>query len=168
MEQPSPSFDAPIPGMSLTAELGGRPWETPPQYSTVEDAINYYVERMFTPVFEEGIIDVLEIGVSVTSIVSSIQLNGVMEGLHSADVGLLISPVLMEIIMYIADTAKIDYYTGLEDTDEPRNSLVSKAITKFKVEQMDKPIEDTKAVQEPVESVEPVEEVSTGLMARRA
>ena len=29
------SFNAPIPGQSLTAELGARPWQHPPQYATV-------------------------------------------------------------------------------------------------------------------------------------
>ena len=36
VETKEPIFDAPIPGMSLTAELGGRPWQSPPQYATVE------------------------------------------------------------------------------------------------------------------------------------
>ena len=33
------SFDAPIPGMSMTHELGARPWQSPPQYSTVDEVI---------------------------------------------------------------------------------------------------------------------------------
>ena len=41
-----PSFDAPIPGQSLTAELGSRPWQTPSRFSTVDDTIDYYMERM--------------------------------------------------------------------------------------------------------------------------
>ena len=28
----------PYPGMSLTAELGARPWQNPPQFSTVDEA----------------------------------------------------------------------------------------------------------------------------------
>ena len=40
------NFDAPIPGMSLTAELGARPWQTPAQYPTVDEAIEYYMNSM--------------------------------------------------------------------------------------------------------------------------
>ena len=40
------SFNAPIPGQGLTAELGARPWQTPPQYTTVEDALDYYIPRL--------------------------------------------------------------------------------------------------------------------------
>ena len=35
MEQ---SFDRPIPGMGMTFEVGSRPWQTPPEITTVEQA----------------------------------------------------------------------------------------------------------------------------------
>ena len=40
-----PMLDAPIPGQSLTHELGARPWQTPAQYATVEEALDYYIPR---------------------------------------------------------------------------------------------------------------------------
>ena len=36
----TPNFDVPIPGQSLTAELGARPWQTPPEFPTIE-AVSY-------------------------------------------------------------------------------------------------------------------------------
>ena len=33
LETNEPMFDGPIPGESLTAELGARPWQSPPQYA---------------------------------------------------------------------------------------------------------------------------------------
>ena len=50
------SFDAPIPGMSLVAELGARPWQNPPRFSTVEDTVDYYIERMSTDEFSQKLI----------------------------------------------------------------------------------------------------------------
>ena len=38
-----PKIDAPIAGQSLTAELGNRPWQQPPQYTTVEEALQFYM-----------------------------------------------------------------------------------------------------------------------------
>ena len=35
-------FNAPIPGESLTHELGARPWQKPAQYSDINEVINYY------------------------------------------------------------------------------------------------------------------------------
>lgn len=167
----SPEFDAPIPGMGMTAELGGRPWQSPPQYPTVEKAIEYYIERITTSEFKSQLLDVLEMGVTVTAIVNTMQLSSVMEGVHSADVGILISPVLMEFIMLIADKAGIKYQTGLEeDTKEPRKSLVMKSLNKLREEEASKEdnpntesIDETKP-----EEVIAEEPVTMGLMARRA
>lgn len=161
----SPSFDAPIAGMSLTHELGARPWQSPPQYPTVEGAIEYYIERMTTEDFKNQLFDVLEMGVTVTSIVNTIQLSSVMEGIHSVDVGILVSPVLMEFVMLLADKAGVEYKTGLEDTSEPRKTLVLKSINKFReeTENEDEDVQEEPVVSEPEE----LPEAPTGLMARR-
>ena len=71
------NFDAPIPGMSLTAELGARPWQSPAQYPTVDEAIEYYMNSMTTDSFMDQIIDVLEMGVPVASVANVIQLKRV-------------------------------------------------------------------------------------------
>ena len=101
------SFDAPIPGEALTAEVGSRPWQKPPQYSTVEDALEYYVPRLTDKDFESDLLDTMELGVPVTTMANSIQISGVMQGLHTVDVGLLLIPVLMEMIAFLGDRAKI-------------------------------------------------------------
>ena len=113
-------FDAPIPGMSLTHELGARPWQSPAQYPTVDKAIEYYLERMSTDEFMDQIADVLEMNVPVTTLANTIQLAGVMDGKHSVDVGMLVMPLLMEMIMLIGDNAGVNYDTGL--TDAPNNT----------------------------------------------
>ena len=46
-----PSFDAPIPGQSLTMELGSRPWQNPSRFTNVDDTIDYYMERMSSEEF---------------------------------------------------------------------------------------------------------------------
>ena len=53
------NFDAPIPGQSLTHELGARPWQNPPQYSTIEEALEFYVPRLSNKNFVGRMIDIL-------------------------------------------------------------------------------------------------------------
>lgn len=125
-------FDAPIPGQSLTAELGARPWQNPPQYSTVEQALEYYIPRLQAKEVTDQIIDVLEMGIPVTNVADTMQTAGVLEGKHSVDVGMLILPVLVELIMLIADAADIKYTSGLEKDKDLRGSLIDKAVKKFK------------------------------------
>ena len=39
-------LQGPIPGMSLTKEPGEYPWERPTQLTTVEEAVEYYTDRV--------------------------------------------------------------------------------------------------------------------------
>ena len=81
-------LDGPIPGQSLTAELGSRPWQQPSQYSTVEEAIDYYVTRMESEEVTTQLLDVLEMGVPVTTVANAIQSSSVMEGKHTSHITL--------------------------------------------------------------------------------
>ena len=133
-----PSFDRPIPGMSLTHELGDRPWQNPPQYSTVDDAIEYYMGRMSSEDFMVQAVDILEMGVPVTTLANTMQMSGVMEGTHSIDTGMLVLPVIMEMLMLLGDSAGIKYETGLDNPNEiktsnkTRQSLLSKVAVEYK------------------------------------
>lgn len=159
------SFDAPIPGEALTAEAGDRPWEKPPQYATVEDALGYYVPRLTDTGFENDLLDTMELGVPVTTMANTIQVTGVMQGLHTVDVGLLLIPVIMEMLAFIGDRAGVKYEMGTDK--KPKSGLADSkihlALKKMKEEEKVK-----ENLPEEEEMTTPVEEpVSTGLMARR-
>jgi hypothetical protein len=161
-----PSFDAPIPGQSLTAELGARPWQSTPQFTTVDEAIDYYMERMSSEEFMVQLADVLESGVPVTTLANIIQMGSVMDGIHTVDVGMLVLPMLMEMIMMIGDSAKIEYDKGLEDpnAEKTRGSLIAKVINNYSKE-----LEDVNFSAEEEQNVEVTQEdnMQKGLMARR-
>ena len=175
MIQPEPSFLAAVPGSSLTAEPGGRAYKNPPQYSTVDDAMNYYVTRLASDEIAEQVITVLDMGVPVTELANIMQMHGVMEGKHTLDVSMLILPVLMEIIALIGDTANIDYNMGTKKLDPERaeNNIVQAAKMKMETELRDKTLASSskdKETEMPEEVEEEAEEPATeptGLMARR-
>ena len=160
---PAKQFDAPIPGMSLTAELGARPWQSPAQFPTVDKAIQYYMDRMTSDQFMDQLIDIVEMGIPVSDIANIIQTSSVMEGIHSVDVGVLVSPVIMEMIMFIAESAGVDYVTGLDD---PQGERVSKTKIAKILKELEAEIDDTEEEEEEAPSVEE-EEQPKGLMARR-
>lgn len=163
----APLLDGPIPGQNLTAELGSRPWQTPPQFTTVEEALEYYIPRLQSDEVTEQLLDVLEMGVPVTTVANTMQLASVMEGKHSVDVGMLVLPVLIEMIMLIADTAGIEYETGLQkDRTKVRGSLVSKALNRLQSEGDEEEMSMT--MEEPEDTEEAPEEMTGGLMSRRA
>ena len=159
MDKIEPEFDAPIAGMSLTHELGARPWQSPAQYTNVDEVIQYYIEKFQIEDAEKSLLDVLEMGVPVSIIANTLQLSSVMEGVHSIDTGLLVLHVLMELIMYIGYKNKVKYDSGLKRGNTGvRNSLVARAIKEFKEEE---------GKEEPAKEKQVMVEEPKGLMARR-
>ena len=157
-------FNAPIPGESLTHELGARPWQKPAQYSDINEVINYYTSRMDSDEFSMMLADVMEMGVPLTTLANTIQMSGVMEGKHSIDTGILAMPVIIENMMAIGDALGIKYNSGLEDDAKlmsDRDSLANRSIMKLRQEKdmSTKPVEK--------EPMPMKEEKPKGLMSRR-
>ena len=115
-------IDSPIPGMGMTAPLGGRPWQQPPQLATVEDAMEYYMSKLSDRDFVPELLTVMELGVPLTTLANTMQLASVMEGKHSIDIGLLIAPVLHELILATAR----DYGINVKELPVSENERIKK------------------------------------------
>jgi hypothetical protein len=153
--------DMPIAGQSLTHELGARPWQSPPQYNKPQEAIKHYFERLSNPEDGSKILSALEMGVPVETLTEAIQLGGVMEGLHTIDVGVIISPVIAEILIGLAESAEIEYTVEDEDMEEKKKP--TEADVAVAIDDMDS--DTTKPIVE--ENMVIDEEEPKGLMARR-
>ena len=157
-----PTFDAPIPGQSLTAEPRSRPWNNPPQLDTVEDAMEYYLPKLSSPEFAPRLLEVIERGIPLTSLAETIVTGGAMQGIHSIDVGMLVSPILVVFMEGMAEIAEIEYNLGDKDKDEVADpQLVRKAMQEL--EKAESTIKETKES----EGADNQVEEPTGLMARK-
>jgi len=156
------SLSRPIPGQSLTHELRARPWQNPPQFSTVEESMDWYLERFDNPELVQEMLSIIEMGIPLSTIANSMQLGAVLQGVHSIDVGVLITPIIIEILRTLAEKTDTNYVMGdePEDTDRPSDAVMESAVNKVK----SMPIEDK--VEE--EEIEEDDEEPMGLMARRA
>ena len=161
------SFDAPIPGQSLTSELGSVPWEKPSKYNTVEEALNFYMGQFSKPKALGPFLDQVEQGIPISTLVGALQLSAVMGGLHTVDVGMLVSPILVEYIALQAEEADIKFTMGDEDTDIPDpdsiDSLVDNLILGESSEYMTNKVQPKKE-----EEMLDVPEESMGLMRKRS
>ena len=158
------SLSRPIPGQSLTHELRARPWQNPPQFTTVEESMDWYLERFDNPEIVQELLSVMESGVPISTIANSMQLGAVLQGVHSIDVGMLIIPILIEIMKTLAEKTDTKYVMGdePEETDRASDAVLDSAVNKIKGMNLeDMPEEEMMKEEEPQE--EPV-----GLMARRA
>ena len=166
-----PELDAPIPGMSLTAELGARPWQSPPEGATLEDAVDYYIPRLGDPEYVGQVLDIVESGVPLTSIAESMTLVGNMEGKHTIDVGILVQPVIVEFLKGIADITDTKYTMSADkefrdkDVTEGMLNNVTKELQKSLPEEQQSEINTL--VDKSVDTEEEEVEEPKGLMSRR-
>jgi len=147
------NFVAPVPGMSLTTEPKSRPWESPPQMTKVSEVVNFYSERLSNPDLMYSILDAVKKGIPIHDIALSMTKVSVMNGKHTVDTGMIVSPVITEMIKAVADLNDVGYVLTQEDTES--TTTVSKALA-------------TEAIREVKASAKEVkeEEQKTGLMSR--
>ena len=160
-------MDAPIPGMGMTAPLGGRPWQQPPQMATVEQAMEYYVQKLEDPDFVPELLTVIELGVPLTTLANTMQLASVMEGKHSIDVGMLVIPILVELMSNMAEANQVPFKSGMEreETGEISPATIALARKKGKLKPM-KGAEEPSPPPQP-QPEQPPEQPPMGLMTRR-
>lgn len=128
----------PIPGISLTGEPGNAPWEQPPKYTTIEEVIDYYSDRITDEEVLPDLIDSIKGNVSLMTIADGMIRMGIMEGMHSIDAGMLVKPVLIELMMSMAEIYGVGYVIDSNDMMKQRavspdlvEKVVEEATTKM-------------------------------------
>ena len=187
MIQQTARFEAPIPGQSLTSEPKLYPWETPPELDKVGDVVSFYIDKLSSQDVMDDLFIALDEGFPLNILVKSILTAGVMEGMHTIDVSLVVAPVLHEYILGAAKIQKIKVKEFPETKDEQIDAKEKRALAATIERSLEKsPQEDTgKALLEealsfvqedapmtqegmPEETVEESpEEKPMGLMSRR-
>ena len=157
------SLSRPIPGQSLTHELRARPWQNPPQFNTVEESMDWYLERFDNPEIVQELLSIIEMGIPLSTIANSMQLGAVLQGVHNIDVGVLIIPIIIEIMKTLAEKTDTKYVMGdePEESDRPSDAVLESALNKIK----GMTVED---MPEEEDMEEETDEEPMGLMARRA
>ena len=154
-------LNAPIPGESLTTEPGNRPWENPPQLPSVEEAIEYYTQRILGEVENhDSVLELLETGLPVANAASILNKSSVMNGVHTIDVGILVTPVIEELLMTVADMYDVRYIPSVEALTQA--STISSRQAKLLLKEVQN---SKKKKSEEPEMMEEVEQPK-GLMAK--
>ncbi|MDB4726158.1 hypothetical protein OAF54_01885 [bacterium] len=172
MTTPENFLDAPVAGMSLTAEPKSRPWRRPSQVSTVDEAVALYAPIFSDKTTSRMLLGQIQTGIPLTSIADILITGNTMEGKHTLDVGLLVAPVLVETMITMAEMAEIDYVVGNERTDdEPgtKQDIINQVMKSLKEEEGTAE-EAMPEEQEVASAEEPMmeEEQPRGLMAPRS
>lgn len=165
---PPPSLNGPIPGQSLTTEPGNRPWEKPPRIAGVDEAINFYVDKLTDPKASAMIMDKVEEGMPLTLMADTFQTMSVAKGIHTIDVGILVTPVIVELIKAMAEDMDVEYTIGTEedaDTRSAEEEEIAQDIATTLMRSSVKASEETPVDEMEEATPEPAEK--KGLMARK-
>jgi hypothetical protein len=152
------TFEAPIPGQSLTGELGSKPWEQPAKYDTVEDTLDFYLERLSNMDLSMGLFEAIDDGLPVTTAVDLLLASGNMDGLHTMDVATLAAPVLAEFVVAVCEKLDLNFSMEGEESKKIDKAQLDKVMSEISYDYMS-PEEEEEAVEE-----EPIQLM--GLMSR--
>lgn len=144
------------PGISWTDNPRSTPWNTPPQVVKVEEVAQRYIDSLSMPNTINSALDVLETGVPIAALANAMMLTGVAGNVHTIDAGILVTPVIIEMLVSLAEMHGVEYTVFEKDPDADNipARVVRKALQK--------------AEETPAEVVdEPSEPALSGLMARK-
>jgi hypothetical protein len=143
----------PVPGISLTGELGNAPWEQPPKHTSLDEVVDYYSDKLVEEDIITNVIDVIKRDVPLFTIAEGLIRASIMEGMHTIDAGMLVKPVLVELMIALAEIYGVKYVIQAEDMQTLRS---------MPIEAIDKVVSETITEMQEVK-----EETGGGLIARR-
>jgi len=155
------TFEAPIPGQSLTGELGSKPWEQPAKYDTVEEALDFYLERLSNMDISMDFFESINEGLPVTTAIDLVVSSGNMDGLHTMDIATLVAPILAEFVVAVCEKLDLNFTMEGEDTDKLNPKKLEEIMDSVSFDYMNSEVEE---VEEVVADEEPQKPM--GLMSR--
>lgn len=150
-------FIKPVPpGISFTDNPRSTPWNTPPKLVKVQDIAQRYIDSLSQPNTINSMLDVLETGVPIAALANAMMLTGVASNVHTIDAGILVTPVIVEMLVTLAEIHGVEYQVFEKDPDA--DNIPARVIREAL----------RKAKETPAEVVEePSEPMLSGLMARK-
>lgn len=114
------AFSAPIPGQSLTHAPKSQPWEKPPRFVQVDEAMNFLMNQLTETHYLKQLLLLMNAGTSIESITRTIIFTGFATGNWTPTLGMLLYKPVMLALIAIAKRA------GLNDTPVAHPSMLEK------------------------------------------
>lgn len=159
-------LEAPIPGQSLTDQPNNWPWENPPEMVDPEEATKYYINKMANEEVMDDLAVALDGGTPLAPLVKTLLTTGVMNGLHSIDVSLIIAPVIHSFIKAAMTSYGVEVIDDLTDPEEQIKEnekrrlqlAIEFAVSESKTQGADKGVSLLQGLQETLAAEEEPEE----------
>lgn len=109
--------DAPIPGENFTSDTKNYPWHQPPEFSDVDDALDYLSRKITNFKVANGLLNMAEMGIPLVNITDMIVTSGIGEGKWTPDFALMIAGPLTKMIEVICVGFDVEYRLGIEEDE---------------------------------------------------
>lgn len=100
-------FSGPIPGQSLTHAPKSMPYESPPQFAKLEDAMHWLMDTITDPPQLKQLLTLMDAGLPLEAIARTLLFSGFATGKWTPDVAILMYKPVMLTLITIAKKAGI-------------------------------------------------------------
>ena len=167
-------FDGPIPGASLTTELGAEPHEKPPVYTDPDEAYEFLMNKVQSPEAFKRIMISAKLDIPVELTVRAVVFSGWALGQYTHDVMLLIFGPVFDGVLDLLEENDIPHIALAERAEDDTLEEAMQELEKYEKfksgEEVDSEMVSEEVSEEPEEETEEEPEMDipdTGLMGRR-
>ena len=129
-----------IPGQGLTNDPDSPfPWEQAPEYTDLEEGLQYIFGLLIEPENYVPIMDVIDDGTPLMDITQGILFKGFTEGKWNPDLLMLLAEPMTYILLALAERADIDnikIYRGEEEDEDDEATLFNIEVDKEKLDKL--------------------------------
>ena len=167
-------FDGPIPGASLTTELGAEPHEKPPVYTDPDEAYEFLMNKIQSPEAFKRLMISAKLDIPVELTVRAVVFSGWALGQYTHDVMLLIFGPVFDGVLDLLEENDIPHIALAERAEDDTLEEAMQELEKYEKfksgEDIDSEMVSEEVSEEPEEETEEEPEMEipdTGLMGRR-
>ena len=167
-------FDGPIPGASLTTELGAEPHEKPPVYTDPDEAYEFLMNKVQSPEAFKRIMISAKLDIPVELTVRAVVFSGWALGQYTHDVMLLIFGPVFDGVLDLLEENDIPHIALAERAEDDTLEEAMQELEKYEKfksgEDVDSEMISEEVSEKPEEETEEEPEMEipdTGLMGRR-
>lgn len=111
-------FSRPIPGQGLTDPPGAHPWQKPPMFVDLDQALNFVWQRMSQPANVGQVLALLAHGeLSAQDVADVILMQGFVNGQWTVTLGLLMAKPVWQMVVAIAHKSGIKFISKTKKPD---------------------------------------------------
>lgn len=129
-------LSGPIAGSSLTRAPGSVPWEKPPQYTSVDEVMHFFLEQFQDPKMVHHFLATMEAGAPLDITIYTILSHGFSEGKWTPSLMILLIKPLTALCMMLLHRANVKYipsYSPKKGENDDLFAMVAKKKEKDKV-----------------------------------